>query len=45
MGLTDGEKDGGLAAVAMTIGEEKVKGVEGGVEGAVVGGTWNKDDN
>lgn len=35
----DGDKDGGLAAVVMTIGEEKVKGVEGGVEGAVVGGT------
>lgn len=31
--LTDGEKDGGLAAVAMTIGEENVKGTDGGVDG------------
>lgn len=32
--LTDGEKDGGLAAVALTIGEENVKGTDGGVDGA-----------
>lgn len=32
--LTDGENDGGLAAVALTIGEAKVKGTEGGEEGA-----------
>lgn len=31
---TDGEKDGGLAAVAFTIGEENVKGTDGGVDGA-----------
>lgn len=31
---TDGEKDGGLAAVALTIGEENVKGTDGGVDGA-----------
>lgn len=30
----DGEKDGGLAAVALTIGEENVKGTDGGVDGA-----------
>lgn len=30
----DGENDGGLAAVALTIGEAKVKGTEGGEEGA-----------
>lgn len=29
MALTDGEKDGGLAGVALTIGEAKVKGTEG----------------
>lgn len=31
---TDGEKVGGLAAVALTIGEENVKGTDGGVDGA-----------
>lgn len=32
--LTEGEKEGGLAAVALTIGEENVKGSQGGVEAA-----------
>lgn len=39
--LTDGEKDGGLAAVALTIGEAKVKGTEGGEEGT--GGSCRGD--
>lgn len=39
--LTDGEKDGGLAAVALTMGEAKVKGTEGGEEGA--GGSCRGD--
>lgn len=30
--LTEGENDGGLAAVALTMGEENVKGTQGGVE-------------
>lgn len=30
----EGEKEGGLAAVALTIGEENVKGTQGGVEAA-----------
>lgn len=30
--LTDEEKEAGLEAVALTIGEENVKGTEGGVE-------------
>lgn len=34
MNPDDGEKDGGLAAVALTIGEENVKGTDGGVDGA-----------
>lgn len=38
MALTVGEKDGGLAGVALTIGEAKVKGNEGGVEGT--GGSY-----
>lgn len=33
----EGEKEGGLAAVALTIGEENVKGTQGGVE--AVGGS------
>lgn len=33
----EGEKEGGLAAVALTIGEENVNGTEGGVE--AVGGS------
>lgn len=32
--LTEGEKEGGLAVVALTIGEENVKGAQGGVEAA-----------
>lgn len=36
--LTDGENEGGLAAVALTIGEENVKGTQGGVE--AVGSSW-----
>lgn len=38
--LTDGENEGGLAAVALTIGEENVKGTQGGVE--AVGSSWGK---
>lgn len=34
MNSDDGEKDGGLAAVALTMGEENVKGTDGGVDGA-----------
>lgn len=34
MNPDEGEKDGGLAAVAFTIGEENVKGTDGGVDGA-----------
>lgn len=34
MNPDDGEKDRGLAAVALTIGEENVKGTDGGVDGA-----------
>lgn len=41
--LTEGEKEGGLAAVALTIGEENVKGRQGGVE--AVGGSWKKQIN
>lgn len=41
--LTEGEKEGGLAAVALTIGEENVKGTHGGVE--AVGGSWKKHEN
>lgn len=41
--LTEGENEGGLAAVALTIGEENVKGTQGGVE--IVGGSWKKHDN
>lgn len=36
----DGEKEGGLAAVAMTMGEEKVKGSQGGVD--TVGGSFSE---
>lgn len=32
--LTDGEKESGLAAVALTMGEEKVKETETGVDAA-----------
>lgn len=38
--LTDGEKEGVLAGVALTIGEENVKGTEG--EAEVVGVSWKK---
>lgn len=34
MNPADGEKVGGLAAVAFTIGEENVNGTDGGVDGA-----------
>lgn len=38
----DGENDGGLAGVALTMGEEKVKGTEGGDVGggALLSGVW-----
>lgn len=35
--LTDGENEAGVEAVALTIGDENVKGTQGGVE--VVGGS------
>lgn len=38
--LTDGEKDIGLAAVALTMGEEKVNETEAGVDMAFV--SWVK---
>lgn len=38
--LTEGLKEGGLAAVALTMGEENVKGTQGGVEAIV--GPWNQ---
>lgn len=41
--LTEGLKEGGLAAVALTMGEENVKGTQGGVE--AIGGSWNKKNN
>lgn len=38
--LTEGENEGGLEAVALTIGDENVKGTEGGVD--AVSGSWEE---